>query len=45
MSKSKNTIDPEEIIKNFEQTFVLQDVQWSDQGMSSSFKFLQKLWF
>jgi len=55
MSKSKkNTIDPESIIKNYGadsvRLFILsdsppeKDVQWSDQGMLSSFKFLQKLW-
>ena len=55
MSKSKrNTIDPEEIIKNFGadsvRLFILsdsppeKDVQWSDEGINSSFKFLQKLW-
>ncbi|WP_440655797.1 leucine--tRNA ligase [Candidatus Pelagibacter sp. HIMB1509] len=55
MSKSKkNTIDPEEIIKNYGadsvRLFILsdsppeKDVQWSDEGMTSSFKFIQKLW-
>ena len=55
MSKSKkNTIDPESIIKNYGadsvRLFMLsdsppeKDVQWSDQGMISKFKFLQKLW-
>ncbi len=55
MSKSKkNTIDPEEIIKNYGadsvRLFILsdsppeKDVQWSDEGINSSFKFLQKLW-
>ena len=55
MSKSKkNTIDPENIIKDFGadsvRLFILsdsppeKDVQWSDQGMIASFKFLQKLW-
>ncbi len=55
MSKSKrNTIDPEEIIKNFGadsvRLFILsdsppeKDVQWSDEGINSSFKFIQKLW-
>ena len=54
MSKSKNTIDPEEIIKNFGadsvRLFILsdsppeKDVQWSDDGMNSSYKFIQKLW-
>ena len=55
MSKSKkNTIDPENIIKNYGadsvRLFILsdsppeKDVQWSDQGMVASFKFVQKLW-
>ena len=55
MSKSKkNTIDPENIIKNYGadavRLFILsdsppeKDVQWSDQGMLASFKFMQKLW-
>jgi len=55
MSKSKkNTIDPENIIKNYGadsvRLFILsdsppeKDVQWSDKGMIASFKFVQKLW-
>ena len=55
MSKSKkNVIDPEFIIKNFGadsvRLFILsdsppeKDVQWSEQGMVSSYKFIQKLW-
>ena len=55
MSKSKkNVIDPENIIKNYGadsvRLFILsdsppeKDVQWSEQGMVSSFKFVQKLW-
>ena len=55
MSKSKkNTIDPESIIRNYGadsvRLFILsdsppeKDVQWSDQGMIASFKFVQKLW-
>jgi leucyl-tRNA synthetase len=55
MSKSKkNTIDPEKIIKNYgadaARLFILsdsppeKDVQWSDEGINSSYKFLQKLW-
>ena len=55
MSKSKkNTIDPENIIKNYGadsvRLFIMsdsppeKDVQWSDQGMLASFKFIQKLW-
>ena len=55
MSKSKkNTIDPENIISTYgadaARLFILsdsppeKDVQWSDEGISASFKFLQKLW-
>ena len=55
MSKSKkNTIDPETIIKEYGadavRLFILsdsppeKDVQWSDTGISSAFKFLQKFW-
>tara|TARA_B110001452_G_scaffold196623_1_gene166625 strand:+ start:75 stop:2624 length:2550 start_codon:yes stop_codon:yes gene_type:complete len=55
MSKSKkNTIDPEEIIKNYGadavRLFILsdsppeKDVQWSDQGMLASYKYIQKFW-
>ena len=55
MSKSKkNTIDPQNIINNYGadavRFFILsdsppeKDVQWSDQGMSSAFKFVQKFW-
>ena len=55
MSKSKkNTIDPENIIKNYgadaARLFILsdsppeRDVQWSEEGIASSFKFIQKLW-
>ena len=55
MSKSKkNTIDPEGIIDNYGadavRLFILsdsppeKDVQWSEQGMKASYKFLQKLW-
>ena len=55
MSKSKkNVIDPEFIIKNYGadavRLFILsdsppeKDVQWSEQGMVSSYKFVQKLW-
>ena len=55
MSKSKkNVIDPEFIIKNYGadsvRVFILsdsppeKDVQWSEQGMMSSYKFIQKLW-
>ena len=55
MSKSKkNTIDPEKIISLYGadavRLFILsdsppeKDVQWSEQGMSSSYKFIQKLY-
>ena len=55
MSKSKkNTIDPEKMIENFGadsvRFFILsdsppeKDVQWSEQGMQASFKFVQKFW-
>jgi len=55
MSKSKkNTIDPENIIADYgadsARLFILsdsppeKDVQWSEEGIVSSFKFIQKLW-
>ena len=55
MSKSKkNTIDPETMIKQYGadavRWFILsdsppeKDVQWSDSGVVSSSKFLQKIW-
>ena len=55
MSKSKrNTIDPEKIINDFGadavRLFILsdsppeKDIQWSEQGMIASYKFIQKLW-
>ena len=55
MSKSKkNTIDPEEIIKNYGadavRLFILsdsppeKDVQWSEQGIIASHKFILKFW-
>tara|TARA_X000000950_G_scaffold44100_1_gene49785 strand:- start:2042 stop:4576 length:2535 start_codon:yes stop_codon:yes gene_type:complete len=55
MSKSKkNTIDPENIISNYgadaARLFILsdsppeKDIQWSEEGIISSFKFVQKLW-
>ena len=52
-SKSKkNVIDPENIINNqvdqsdylFFQIPPEKDVQWSEQGILSSHKFIQKLW-
>ncbi len=55
MSKSKkNVVDPENIMNNYGadavRLFILsdsppeKDVQWSEQGMIASYKFLQKLW-
>ena len=55
MSKSKkNTIDPQKIIENYGadsvRLFILsdsppeKDIQWSDEGIISSYKFIQKLW-
>jgi len=55
MSKSKkNTVDPAKIILNYGadavRLFILsdsppeKDVQWSDQGMQASYKFIQKFW-
>mgnify|MGYP001498290895 CR=1 FL=1 len=55
MSKSKkNTIDPENIIENYGadavRFFILadsppeKDIQWSETGMISAYKFVQKFW-
>ena len=54
MSKSKkNTIDPENIISEYgadaARLFILSDsppkkMQWSEEGIISSYKFIQKLW-
>ena len=55
MSKSKkNIVDPENVIQNFGadsiRWFILsdsppnKDIQWSEEGIESSFKFIQKLW-
>ena len=55
MSKSKkNTIDPEKMIENYGadavRFFILsdsppeKDVQWSEQGMTAAYKFVQKFW-
>jgi leucyl-tRNA synthetase len=55
MSKSKkNTIDPKKIIENFGadavRLFIVsdspaeKDVEWSDEGIEASYKFIQKLW-
>ena len=53
-NQKKNTIDPEDIISSYgadaARLFILsdsppeKDVQWSEEGISSSFKFIQKLW-
>tara|TARA_Y200000002_G_C22437525_1_gene560721 strand:- start:61 stop:753 length:693 start_codon:yes stop_codon:yes gene_type:complete len=55
MSKSKrNTIDPGKMIESYGadavRFFILsdsppeKDIQWSDSGMASSFKYIQKFW-
>jgi len=55
MSKSKkNTVDPQKIIESYGadavRLFILsdsppeKDVQWSDEGIIASYKFIQKLW-
>ena len=55
MSKSKkNVIDPETVIKLYGadsvRWFMLsdsppeRDIQWSDEGISGSYKFIQKIW-
>ena len=55
MSKSKkNIIDPQKIIENYGadavRLFILsdsppeKDVQWSEEGIKSSYRFIQKLW-
>ena len=54
LNQKKNTIDPESIIQNYGadavRLFILsdsppeKDVQWSEQGIIASFKFIQKLW-
>ena len=55
MSKSKkNIIDPEKLLRNYgadaARLFILsdsppeKDVQWSDEGIAASYKFVQKLW-
>ena len=55
MSKSKkNTIDPQNIIEQYGadavRFFIIadsppeKDIQWSEEGMISSFKFIQKFW-
>ena len=55
MSKSKkNTVDPEKIIESYGadavRFFILsdsppeKDIQWSENGMTSAYKFIQKFW-
>ncbi len=55
MSKSKkNTVDPEKIIESYGadavRLFILsdsppeKDIQWSENGMASAYKFIQKFW-
>ncbi|MDA9753048.1 leucine--tRNA ligase [Candidatus Pelagibacter sp.] len=55
MSKSKkNTVDPQNIVKKYGadavRFFILadsppeKDIQWSEEGMISSYKFIQKFW-
>ena len=54
LNQKKNTIDPENIINNYGadavRFFILsdsppeKDIQWSEQGMISSYKFVQKFW-
>jgi len=54
LNLKKNVVDPEFIIENYGadsvRLFILsdsppeKDVQWSEQGMVSSYKFIQKLW-
>ena len=54
MSKSKNTIEPSIMIDKYGadavRLFILsdsppeKDVQWSEEGMQASYKFIQKLW-
>ncbi len=53
-NQKKNTIDPENIIASYgadaARLFILsdsppeKDVQWSEEGIISSFKFIQKFW-
>ena len=54
LNPKKNTVDPEKIIKDFGadsvRLFILsdsppeKDIQWSETGMSSAYKFIQKFW-
>ena len=55
MSKSKkNTVDPEDIINSYGadavRLFIVsdsppeKDIQWSDEGISACYKFIQRLW-
>ena len=53
-SQKKNTIEPAKIIEQYGadsvRLFILsdsppeKDVQWSEEGMIASYKFIQKLW-
>ena len=54
MSKSKKYIDPEKMIESYGadavRLFILsdsppeKDIQWSETGMTSAYKFIQKFW-
>ncbi len=55
MSKSKkNVVNPDEVIKIYgadaTRWFILsdsppdRDIQWSDEGISGAFKYIQKIW-
>ena len=54
VKSKKNTIDPEKMISQYGadavRLFILsdsppeKDVQWSDTGMASSYKYIQKFW-
>ena len=53
-NQKKNTVDPETMINQYGadavRWFILsdsppeKDVQWSEEGIIASFKFIQKLW-
>ena len=52
--KIKNTVDPEDIINSYGadavRLFIVsdsppeKDIQWSDEGISACYKFIQRLW-
>ena len=54
MSKSKNVVDPESMIKSYGadavRWFILsdsppeKDIQWSNQGVNAAYKFLQRIY-